>query len=55
MDVVRLVFWILACLFLVPFVAIAWIVLFWVSPDDHARSEEDGFCFEEETLEYENG
>lgn len=47
-DYARLAFWVLACLFLVPFCAVAWIVLFWVNPDDHESDEDDGFCFDEE-------
>lgn len=55
MEYLRLAFWILACLFMIPFVCIAWIVLFWVNPDDHEPDEDDGFCYEDDTKEYVRG
>lgn len=54
MEYARLAFWIMASLFMIPFVCIAWIVLFWVRPDEHDPDEDDGFCWEDDiTQEYE--
>jgi phage shock protein PspC (stress-responsive transcriptional regulator) len=46
MDYLRLTFWILACIFMIPLILAAWIVLFWVRPGDEDFDDEDP------TLEY---
>ncbi len=51
METARLAFWCLMCLFLVPFIAVAWIVLFWVSSDRHEKDEDDGFSWDEDITE----
>lgn len=48
MEYARLIFWIFACIFMIPFICIAWILLFWLNPED--RDEED-FSWEEDTTQ----
>lgn len=50
MEYVRLSFWILASLFLIPFVVLTWILLFWVSPDE--REDAEDFDDEDDTQEF---
>jgi hypothetical protein len=49
MEYARLAFWALLALFMIPLVGVAWIVLFWVRPEEEEDDESDDFNWEEDT------
>lgn len=50
MEYARLAFWIFASLFLIPFICVAWIVLFWLRSD---REDDEDNWEDAITEEYE--